>query len=82
MSSTPAGPPTACHHARAVGETQAVQRDGPSPPQTHHEGEGAQETRCVVNTNSGLIYVLLILFILCFYILNVNAFFTTTWNNF
>lgn len=40
-----AGPATACHHARPAGETQAVQRDGPSPPQTHHEGEGAQETR-------------------------------------
>lgn len=43
-----AGPSTACHHARPAGETQAVQRDGQSPPQTHHEGEGAQETRWAV----------------------------------
>lgn len=42
---SPAGPPTARHHARPVGETEAVQRDGQSPSQAHHEGAGAQETR-------------------------------------
>lgn len=45
---SPAGPSAACHHARPVGETQAVQRDGQSPSQAYHEGEGAQETRCSV----------------------------------
>lgn len=41
----PAGPSTACHNARPAWETQAVQRDGQSSPQTHHEGERAQTTR-------------------------------------
>lgn len=47
----PAGPAAAGHHARPTGETQAVQRDGQSPPQAHHEREGAQETRCALTVS-------------------------------